>query len=332
MKRVMLKTLVAAMALAAFGAAQAQDKTIKFATQNPKGHPLVMGMEKFKDIVEAKSGGKLKVNLFPGGTLGSDQANISALQEGTLEMVTMNSGILASQVKDFAVFDFPFMFANTREADAILDGAFGKKMHAKLDEKGLVGLTYWELGFRNITNSKRPLNKVEDIAGLKLRVIPNPINVDWVKALDANPTPLPFPEVYAALEQKAIDGQENPVTVINANKFFEVQKFAAITNHQYNPQSVMISKKFWDTLSAAEKAIVQDAAVEAGKYQREQARGQVAAALDNMKKNGMQVTEFPAAEVIKFAQKMQPVISKHAATVGEATVNELLAELARVRR
>jgi len=332
MKRVMLKTLVAAMALAAFGAAQAQDKTIKFATQNPKGHPLVMGMEKFKDIVEAKSGGKLKVNLFPGGTLGSDQANISALQGGTLEMVTMNSGILASQVKDFAVFDFPFVFANTREADAILDGAFGKKMHAKLDEKGLVGLTYWELGFRNITNSKRPLNKVEDIAGLKLRVIPNPINVDWVKALDANPTPLPFPEVYAALEQKAIDGQENPVTVINANKFFEVQKFAAITNHQYNPQSVMISKKFWDTLSAAEKAIVQDAAVEAGKYQREQARGQVAAALDNMKKNGMQVTEFPAAEVIKFAQKMQLVISKHAATVGEATVNELLAELARVRR
>ncbi len=332
MKRLMLKTLVASVALAAFGVASAQDKTIKFATQNPKGHPLVMGMERFKDIVEAKSGGKLKVNLFPGGTLGSDQANISALQGGTLEMVTMNSGILASQVKDFAVFDFPFMFANTREADTILDGAFGKKMHAKLDEKGLVGLTYWELGFRNITNSKRPLNRVEDIAGLKLRVIPNPINVDWVKALDANPTPLPFPEVYAALEQKAIDGQENPVTVINANKFFEVQKFAAITNHQYNPQSVMISKKFWDTLSAAEKAIVQDAAVEAGKYQREQARGQVAAALDNMKKNGMQVTEFPAAEVIKFAQKMQPVISKHAATVGEATVNELLAELAKVRR
>lgn len=332
MKRLMLKTLVASVALAAFGVASAQDKTIKFATQNPKGHPLVMGMERFKDIVEAKSGGKLKVNLFPGGTLGSDQANISALQGGTLEMVTMNSGILASQVKDFAVFDFPFMFANTREADSILDGAFGKKMHAKLEDKGLVGLTYWELGFRNITNSKRPLNRVEDIAGLKLRVIPNPINVDWVKALDANPTPLPFPEVYAALEQKAIDGQENPVTVINANKFFEVQKFAAITNHQYNPQSVMISKKFWDTLSAAEKAIVQDAAVEAGKYQREQARGQVAAALDNMKKNGMQVTEFPAAEVIKFAQKMQPVISKHAATVGEATVNELLAELAKVRR
>lgn len=332
MKRIFLKTTLAALAIAAFGVAQAQDKTIKFATQNPKGHPLVMGMEKFAEIVTAKSGGKIKVNLFPGGVLGSDQANVSALQGGTLEMVTMNSGILASQVKDFSVYDFPFMFASTREADAVLDGPFGKKMHAKLEEKGLVGLTYWELGFRNITNSKRPLLKVEDIAGLKLRVIPNPINVDWVKALDANPTPLPFPEVYAALEQKAIDGQENPVTVINANKFFEVQKFAAITNHQYNPQSVMISKKFWDTLSAAEKQIVQDAAVEAGKYQREQARSQVAAALDNMKKNGMQVTEFPAAEVLKFADRMKPVISKHAATAGEATVTELLAELAKLRK
>ena len=332
MKRIFLKTTLAALAIAAFGAAQAQDKTIKFATQNPKGHPLVMGMEKFAEAVAAKSAGKIKVNLFPGGVLGSDQANVSALQGGTLEMVTMNSGILASQVKDFSVYDFPFMFASTREADAVLDGPFGKKMHAKLEEKGLVGLTYWELGFRNITNSKRALLKVEDIAGLKLRVIPNPINVDWVKALDANPTPLPFPEVYAALEQKAIDGQENPVTVINANKFYEVQKFAAITNHQYNPQSVMISKKFWDTLSAAEKQIVQDAAIEAGRYQREQARSQVAAALDNMKKNGMQVTEFPAAEVLKFADKMKPVISKHAATAGEATVTELLAELAKLRK
>ena len=331
MKRVMLKTLVAAMALAAFGAAQAQDKTIKFATQNPKGHPLVMGMEKFKDIVEAKSGGKLKVNLFPGGTLGSDQANISALQGGTLEMVTMNSGILASQVKDFAVFDFPFMFANTREADAILDGAFGKKMHAKLDEKGLVGLTYWELGFRNITNSKRPLNKVEDIAGLKLRVIPNPINVDWVKALDANPTPLPFPEVYAALEQKAIDGQENPVTVINANKFFEVQKHVVLSNHQYNPQSVLISKKFWDSLSAAEKKIVDEGAKESAKYQRQQARSQVAVALDNMKKNGMQVTEFPAAEVDKLRDKLRSVTARYGVIVGQDTVKELQTELEKVR-
>ena len=332
MKRLILKTLAAAVALAAVGMAQAQEKTIKFASQNPKGHPITLGMEKFAEIVNAKSAGKIKVNVFPGGTLGNDQANVSALQGGTLEMVSMNSGILASQVKDFAVFDFPFMFANTKEADAVVDGPFGKKMHAKLEEKGIVGLAYYELGFRNITNSKRAITKVEDLAGLKLRVIPNPINVDWVKALDANPTPLPFPEVYAALEQKAIDGQENPLTVIAANKFFEVQKFVTLTNHQYNPQSVMISKKFWDTLSAAEKAMVQDAAQESAKYQREQARNAVAAALDTMKKGGMTVSEFSPAEQTKLVQKMTPVITKYAANAGDGTVTELLAELAKARK
>ena len=332
MKRLILKTLAAAVALAAVGMAQAQEKTIKFASQNPKGHPITLGMEKFAEIVNAKSAGKIKVNVFPGGTLGNDQANVSALQGGTLEMVSMNSGILASQVKDFAVFDFPFMFANTKEADAVVYGPFGKKMHAKLEEKGIVGLAYYELGFRNITNSKRAITKVEDLAGLKLRVIPNPINVDWVKALDANPTPLPFPEVYAALEQKAIDGQENPLTVIAANKFFEVQKFVTLTNHQYNPQSVMISKKFWDTLSAAEKAMVQDAAQESAKYQREQARNAVAAALDTMKKGGMTVSEFSPAEQTKLVQKMTPVITKYAANAGDGTVTELLAELAKARK
>jgi TRAP-type transport system periplasmic protein len=331
MKRLVLKTIVAAVAVAAFGAAYAQEKTIKFATQNPKGHPLVMGMEKFADLVQAKSGGKIKVNLFPGGVLGGDQANVSALQGGTLEMVSLNSGILASQVKDFEVFDFPFMFANGKEADAVVDGPFGKKLHAKLDAKGLVGLTFWELGFRNITNSKRPITKVEDIEGLKLRVIPNAINVDWVKALGANPTPLPFPEVYAALEQKAIDGQENPLTVIAANKLFEVQKYVTLTNHQYNPQSVLISKKFWDTLSAAEQKIVGDAAAESSIYQRQQARDQASTALEAVKKGGMQVSELSPAELAKFREKMKPVVEKHGAA-SAATLAELNAELAKLRK
>ena len=302
MKRLMLKTLAAAVAISAFGAAFAQEKTIKFTTQNPKGHPLVMGMEKFAEIVQAKSGGKIKVNLFPGGVLGGDAPVVSALQGGTIEMASMNSGILASQVKDFEVYDFPFMFASSKEADAVVDGPFGKKMHAKLEPKGLVGLTYWELGFRQITNSKRAINKVEDAEGLKLRVIPNAINVDWVKALGANPTPLAFPEVYAALEQKAIDGQENPLTVIAANKFFEVQKYATLTNHQYNPQSVLISKKFWDTLSADDKKIISDAAVESTAYQRQQARAQAGTALDTVKKGGMQVNELAPAELAKARQ------------------------------
>ncbi len=335
MKRLMLKSIVAAVAVATFGMACAQDikeHTIKFALNGPEGHPAVAGMKKFAELVTAKSGGKIKVNLFLAGVLGSDQANISAIQGGTLEMAVMNTGILASVAKELAIFDFPFLFANEKESDALVDGPVGRKLHAKLEEKGLIGLSYWELGYRQITNSKRPLNKVEDIEGLKLRVIPNPINVAWVKALGANPTPLPFPEVYAALEQKAIDGQENPVSVIAANKFWEVQKNIALTNHQYNPQSVIFSKKIWDTLSAAEKKILDDSADEAAKGQREQSRAAVATNLELLRKNGMAVTQFPPAEVAKLREKMKPVVAQFSASVGEATVNEVMAELAKMRK
>ncbi len=335
MKRLMIKTLMAAAALAAFGMASAQDikeRTLKMGLQNPKGHPAVMGAEKFAEIVAAKSGGKIKVNLFPGGVLGGDAPTVSALQGGTVEMTVLNSGILASQVKEFAIYDFPFLFANVKEADAVVDGPFGKNLHAKLADKGIVGLAYWELGFRDLTNGRRPINKVEDISGLKLRVIPNPINIDWVKALDANPTPLAFPELYAALEQKAVDGQENPVSVILSNKFAEVQKYLTLTHHQYNPQSVILSKKVWDTMSATEKKIIQDAADEAGRYQRQVSRDQAASTIDQLKKAGMQVTELPAAEMAKLQLKMKPVIDKHAAAVGEATVKDVMAELSKLRK
>jgi TRAP-type transport system periplasmic protein len=327
------RALLAAFTLAALastGLAQAQERTFKLALQNPKGHPLEVGASKFAELVAAKSGGKIQVKVFPGGTLGADAANVSALQGGTIEFVMLNSGILASQVKDFEVFDFPFMFANAKEADAVVDGPFGQKMHAKLLEKGIVGLAYTELGFRNITNSKKPLNTVEDIAGLKLRVIPNAINVDWVKAVGANPTPLAFPEVYAALEQKAIDGQENPLNVILANKFAEVQKHLAITNHQYNPQSLIFSKKVWDTLSPADQKILQDSALEASKFQRQASRDASATTLDALKKAGMQVTEFSQAEQAKLREKFKPVIEKHGAPIAE-TVKELNTELAKLR-
>ena len=334
-RRTALATAAALLAFGGASAALAQDikeRTIKFALNGPEGHPAVAGMKKFAEIVAAKSGGKMKVNLFLGGTLGSDQAVTSSVQGGTLEMSVMNSGILASVAKELAIFDFPFLFANEKESDAIVDGPVGKKLHGLLEEKGIVGLAFWELGYRQMTNSKRALNKVEDIDGLKLRVIPNPINVDWVKALGANPTPMPFPEVYGGLESKAIDGQENPIAVIAANKFWEVQKHIALTNHQYNPQSVIFSKKVWDTYSAAEKKVIEDSAAEATKFQREQSRAAVAANLDLLKKNGMSVTQFSPEEVNKLREKMKPVIAKYSATVGEATVSEVQDELAKLRK
>jgi len=290
-----------------------------------------MGAVKFAELVAAKSGGRFKVNVFAGGTLGGDAANVSALQGGTVEFVMLNSGILASQVKDFEVFDMPFLFANAKEADTVVDGPFGQKLHAKLAEKGIIGLAYTELGFRNITNSKKAINTVEDIAGLKLRVIPNAINVDWVKAVGANPTPMAFPEVYAGLEQKAIDGQENPFSVILANKFFEVQKYLAVTNHQYNPQSLIFSKKVFDTLSPADQKILHEAAAEAAAFQRKTNRDAAAGQLADLKKAGMTVTEFSPAEQAKLRDKFKPVIDKHGAAIS-ATVAELQAELAKLRK
>lgn len=335
-RRLMMKTVIAALAAVSFGssayAADFSERSLKFGVQNPKGHPAEVGAQKFADLIAEKSGGKIKVKVFAGGVLGGDQQTVSALQGGTIEMTALNSGILGSHVKEMAIYDFPFLFANSQEVDAVVDGPFGQGLHKKLEEKGIVGLGYWELGFRNITNGVRPINKVEDIAGLKLRVIPNPINLDWVKALGANPVPLAWPEVYTALEQKAIDGQENPVTVIQANKLNEVQKHLALTNHVYNPQSMIISKKVWDTFSADEKKAFQDAANEAIAHQRKVSREQTATALDALKKSGMQVTELPAEEVAKLREKMKPVVATHAATVGQETVDAINAELAKLRK
>jgi tripartite ATP-independent transporter DctP family solute receptor len=326
------KLLMTALAALVVTGAMAQEKTIKFAFQNQKDHPQAQGAQRFADLVAQKSGGKLKVNLYPGGVLGGDLQTVSALQGGTVEMTVLNAGILTAQAREFAVFDFPFLFASPQEADAVTDGAFGRNMFAKLTDKGLIGLGYWDLGFRNLTNSRRPITKVEDIAGLKIRVIQSPIYVDMFTALGANPTPLAFPELYGALEQKAVDGQENPFTTILASKFNEVQKHLAITRHVYNPQALLISRKFWDGLNADEKKAVSEAATEATAYQRTQSRNGADTALEALKKAGMQVSELPPAEVAKLREKVRPVIEKHTAAVGEATVKELMAELAKVRK
>lgn len=332
MRRFLTRCAWALTALLCAGQAGAEVLTLKFANQNNKGHPIVLGMDKFAELVAAKSQGQIVVKVFPGGMLGSDQSNLPAAQYGALEMVAMNSGILASLVKEFAVFDFPFMFASGAEADAVVDGRFGQKMHAKLQAQGLVGLAYYELGFRNITNSLRPIKQLDDLRGLKLRVIPSPINIDWVQALGAQATPLPWPEVYGALASKAVDGQENPLATIFSARLFEVQSHLVLTRHQYNPQSVLISKKVWDKLTPAQQRLLQEAATESAAYQRQQARSQSSDLLAQLKAKGMQVTELPPPELARLRDKIQPVLAKYTAAVGPATVAELRAVLARLRQ
>lgn len=334
MKKILFPCLLAAAVWAGSGAALAQvnERTIKFAFQNQTGHPQAQGAQKFADLVGEKSGKKIKVTLFAGGTLGGDLQTVSAIQGGTIEMTVLNAGILSAQIKEFAVYDFPFLFGTAQEADAVTDGAFGKKLLGKLDEKQMHGLGYWDLGFRNLTNSRRPIAKADDIAGLKIRVIQSPIYIDLFKALGANPTPLPFPELYPALEQRVVDGQENPNTVILSSRFAEVQKHITQTRHIYNPQALIISKKFWDSLTGDEKKIVTDAANEATTFQRQASRGAADSALAALKTAGMTVTELPPAEVAKLRAKVKPVLDKYTASVGEATVQELMAEIAKVRK
>jgi tripartite ATP-independent transporter DctP family solute receptor len=313
-------------------AADIKERTLKFAFQNQKDHPQAQGAQKFADLVAQKSGGKITVKLFPGGTLGGDLQTVSALQGGTVELTVLNAGLLSGAVKEFAAVDLPFLFNSGPEADAVMDGPFGKRLLDKLPEKGLVGLGYWDLGFRNVTNSRRSVTKLEDIAGLKLRVLQSPIYIDLFNTLGANATPMPFPELYSALEQKTVDGQENPVTVIASSKFYEVQKYLSLTRHTYNPQAFVVSKKIWDQMSADEHKLISEAAQEAKVYQRKVSRDQESAALESLKKGGMQVNEVPAAEMARLRDKVKPVVEKFSKEVGEATVKELYAEIAKARQ
>ncbi len=329
----LFKTLLATALVAAslLPAVHAQERTIKFAFQNQKEHPQAQGAQKFADLVAAKTNGRIAVKLFPGGTLGGDLQTVSALQGGTVEMTVLNAGILSAQAKEFGIYDFPFLFASPQEADAVTDGPFGKKLLDKLQAKNLVGLGYWELGFRNLTNSKKPITKAEDIAGLKIRVIQSPIYIDMFNALGANAVPMPFPELYTAMEQKAVDGQENPFSTILSSKFAEVQKHLTITRHMYNPQAVILSKKFWDSLNPADQKAVTEAMAEATTFQRSVSRSQADVALEELKKAGMQVTEFSPAEVDKLRAKVKPVVEKHSDKVGAETVQEVYATLAKLR-
>lgn len=329
----LLKTLLATALVAAalIPAAQAQERTIKFAFQNQKEHPQAQGAQKFADLVAAKTHGRITVKLFPGGTLGGDLQTVSALQGGTVEMTVLNAGILSAQTKEFGIYDFPFLFASPQEADAVTDGPFGKKLLDKLQSKNLVGLAYWELGFRNVTNSKRPITKAEDLVGLKIRVIQSPIYIDMFNALGANAVPMPFPELYTAMEQKAVDGQENPFSTILASKFSEVQKYLTITRHMYNPQAVIASKKFWDSLNAADQKAITEAMAEATVFQRSVSRSQADVALEDLKKAGMQVSEFSPAELDKLRAKVKPVVEKHSEKVGTDTVKEVYDTLAKLR-
>ncbi len=333
LRRALLAAAGAAALLAAAPAALAQDikeRNLKFAFSLAKDHPLGMGAQKFADLVAQKSGGKIKVALFPNAVLGSDPQNLSAVRGGTIDFASMATGLLAGIDKQFMVFDFPFLFNSPQEAYGLADGPVGTRLQAGLAAHGIVGLGIWDLGFRNMTNSKRPIERPEDLQGLKIRVIASPIYLDMFNTLGANPVPMTFGEVYGALESKAIDGQDNPVGVIESAKFAEVQKYMSLTRHVYTGMPMLMSKKTWDGMSEAERKIITDAANEAKQEERKIAQAKELQSIDNLRKT-MQVNDVAPAEIARLRQKVQPVVDKFAKEVGAPLMQEVTAELARLR-
>jgi tripartite ATP-independent transporter DctP family solute receptor len=306
-----------------------QERTIKFGHLNNPDHPVSLGARRFAEIVAAKSGGKLKVQEFPSSQLGNELQQQSALQGGVQEMTAPATTSLAGIVKEFGLIDFPFAMASHAQADALLDGPFGQALLARLPEKGLVGLGYWDLGFRNVTNSKRPIQKPEDLDGLKLRVIPNPVFLETFKAFKANPVPMPFAELYGALEAKAVDGQENPFAVILSNKFFEVNKYVSATQHVYAANIILVSKKFWDRLTPVEQKILHEAADETRAYQRQASRAAAQKAVGELQAKGMQYNEVSPAEQARMRAIAQPVTERFAASYDPALVKLYNAELSK---
>ena len=224
-KRHLLRRLVPAVLLSATmltavhpGLAEAQERKLKFGYSVHETNPLGKGATRFSELVAEKSGQKIVVKNYPATQLGSETQMISATQGGVQEIVGVSSAPLVGLVEEFALFDLPFFFANAKEADAVVDGPVGRQLLDKLGDKGLIGLCFWENGFRHVTNSKQPISKPEDIEGLKLRTMQNPVYIDAFNTLGANAVPMPWPEVYTALETGAIDAQENPFSIVFANK------------------------------------------------------------------------------------------------------------------
>jgi tripartite ATP-independent transporter DctP family solute receptor len=295
-------------------------------------HPVGQGVNRFVELVKSKSGGRITIATYSSGKLGNEAQLQSSLQSGIVDIMVGPTSNLVGAIKEFGIFDLPFFFANTKEVDAIMDGNVGANLFAKLDGINMAGLAYWDNGFRHMTNSKRKIEKVEDIRGLKIRVIPNPLFIATFKALGANPVPMPYTELYNALESKAVDAQETPVGLIEASKFYEVQKFLTLTGHVYTPYVLLASKKWMNSLSDADKKIVLEAAQESSIYQRQLSRGSA----DNignkvLREHGMDVVMLSPEEQAKLRDLVKPVLERFSKVIGEDLIKEARTDMAKVQ-
>lgn len=308
-----------------------QARTIRVSNGVTEDHPVGAGLAVMAACAMEKSGGRLKLQGFWGGALGGDLQATQALRSGTQEMVVTSTSPLIGILPALGVFDLPFLFANATEADHVLDGPFGQDMTRRLEGVGLVNLAFWENGFRNATNSRRPITKWEDFQGVRMRVMQNNIFLDTFRNMGANAVPMAFGEVYSALETRAIDGQENPNVTIETMKLPEVQRYLSVTRHAYTPFLVLYSKRLWDQLPAGDQAALRECAVLGGAEERRVGRAGEATSLDKVRSAGMQVNEISPAEQQRMRGHAQAVYQRHAAAIGGDVVDAIQAELRTMR-
>ncbi|MCE5265302.1 MAG: TRAP transporter substrate-binding protein [Deltaproteobacteria bacterium] len=332
MKKAALFILTLAVAIGlSSGPVLAQSKILKITTGLTEEHPVYLANKRFGQILAAKLPGKYTVQAYANAQLGDDVRATEAVRMGTLEMVMTSSSPLTGLVPAFNVFDLPFIVPSEKAADAIFDGPVGAKLAAALEAKGLKLLAYYENGFRQLTNSAREVKSPADMKGLKIRTMQNPIHLEAFRAMGANPTPMPFSEVFTAMQQKTIDGQENPIPTIWLSKFYEVQKYVSLTGHVYGPQIMLINRKLWDSFPAADQKIIAEAAQETAVYQRGLNRKLNTDFVDNLKKAGTTVTVLTPEQHKAFVDACASVYTNWEPKIGKTLVDEFKAAAAKAR-
>lgn len=284
-------------------------------------------LEFFKKLVEENSNGRVGVELYHSSQLGDDREMMEALQMGIQEVTCPSTAPIAPFVNGFKVFDLPFLFPDNKAADYILDGPVGRNLLKKLEDIGIIGLAYWENGYRQLTNSVRPVQTPGDIRGLKIRTMENPMHLAAWKAMGANPSPMAFGELFSAMQQGVVDGQENPWGTIYLQNYFEVQKYATDTGHVYSPFVLMISKIFWDKLPGDLQAVIKEAAQISKFYNRKLNRAANAEYLE-MLKGKMDVTILTPEQREEFKNAVQPVYNQFSDEIGPELIQEVQRKLA----
>ncbi|WP_209834514.1 TRAP transporter substrate-binding protein [Ruegeria sp. HKCCE3926] len=280
---------------------------------------------KFEELVEAGSNGEIDVQIFPSSQMGPDREMIEGVQTGVLEMAIPPSSFFAGWDPAFAVIELPYMYSSKDIAFDVLDGDAGDGMLARVENQGLVGLGWLELGVRNVTNNVRPVATPADLEGVKLRTMKVPAHVATFETLGANPTPMNFGEVYSALQQGVIDGQENPLAIITSQRFYEVQKYLSTTGHVFAVYMPVISKPFFDSLSAEHQKLVRDSMAAAREYQAELVASEDAEQLEQIRAAGVEVLELTAEQRQAFADKTESVRLQYRDEVGAEAYDDWVA-------